>query len=554
MCSMAYQFASLTAADGRQIVDPAAFRDALHRLLDLDAPRYRRLWAYYRNPMRCRPVGPEDCGSARPYRQAQEWGLPSRITGRHSGIEPFVAQPVEEVARKEVVIENDIAWRIDTMVDYLFGKPPVIECAGEAGPRKAIIDRLLNAILEHNGGILLLQRLALLGAVYGFVDVLVKLHDPRALERGGGRAPEAAGAASAAGPARHGAGAAAPEVSADTPPDDARGPGASTPSPEAFVESLARMIRLEVVEPARALPVLRPDDCSVIDAYAQCWHVRRAPSSRTTAPRAISASWWRRLLAPRPADTAGDDSETVLVVEIISPAAWQRYENETLVAQGPNLLGRLPLVHIQNIAMPFHYAGASDVEPLIPLQDELNTRLSDRANRITLQSFKMYLGKGIENFTDMPVQPGRMWVTDNEKADVIEFGGDTGSAAESLHIADIREALDKTSGVSPVAAGAIKDRIGRLTSAAALRITLISLLARTDRKRSTYGQGIRDMLAMSLDLLDRAGLFHTDPAQRRVEIHWPSPLPENLMEKLQEAEAKTRLGVPREVVLRELGY
>src|SRR5438309_146938 len=83
--------------------------------------------------------------------------------------------------------------------------------------------------------------------------------------------------------------------------------------------------------------------------------------------------------------------------------------------------GRVPLVHVQNTAVPFQYSGGSDVEPLIPLQDELNTRLSDRANRITLQSFKMYLGKGVDNFDTLPVAPGRMWVTDNEKADVIEF-------------------------------------------------------------------------------------------------------------------------------------
>lgn len=551
---MAYDLTRLASADGRPVIEPDALRESIERLLRVDVPRYRRLWSYYRNPMRVRCVGDDDSGSDRPYRQAQEWGLPSRITGRRSGVEPFSDRRTEEVSRKEVVIENDIGWRIDTMVDYLFGKPVVIECALEAGPRKDAIDRLMNAILENNGGVVFLQRLALLGAVYGFVDVLVKMDDPRAQESGRGTAPEAAAAASFAGPARDGA-SAAPAAQTESPSDGSAGPGASITSPEASIDSLARMIRLEIVEPARALPVLNAADCTIIDAYAQCWHAKRTVIRRASAA-AKPAPWWRRLLggaADASAPPGGDD-ETILVTEIISASAWQRYENETLVAEGPNILGRVPLVHIQNIAVPFGYGGASDVEPLIPLQDELNTRLSDRANRITLQSFKMYLGKGIENFTDMPVQPGRMWVTDNEKADVIEFGGDSGGAAESLHIADIREALDKTSGVSPVAAGAIKDRIGRLTSAAALRITLISLLARTDRKRTTYGAGVREMLRMALELLDSAGLFATGPAERRAEIHWPSPLPENLLEKLQEAEVKARLGVPREVVLRELGY
>ena len=42
------------------------------------------------------------------------------------------------------------------------------------------------------------------------------------------------------------------------------------------------------------------------------------------------------------------------------------------------------------------FEGLSDVEPLISLQDELNTRLCDRANRVTMQSFRMWLGKGID--------------------------------------------------------------------------------------------------------------------------------------------------------------
>ena len=217
-------------------------------------------------------------------------------------------------------------------------------------------------------------------------------------------------------------------------------------------------------------------------------------------------------------------------------------------------MGRVPLVHIQNTAVPFEYSGASDVEPLIPLQDELNTRLSDRAHRITMQSFRMYLGKGIEGFTSLPVAPGRMWMTDNDAADIVEFGGDASAPSEDAHMADLREAMDKTSGVTPIAAGAIKGRIGRLTSAAALRVTMQALLAKTDKKRTTYGAAIARMCELALAWLDVAGLFPTSPEERRIEINWPSPLPENELEKLQEAEAKSRLGVPSEIVLRELGY
>ena len=49
-------------------------------------------------------------------------------------------------------------------------------------------------------------------------------------------------------------------------------------------------------------------------------------------------------------------------------------------------------------------------------------------------------------------------------------------------------------------------------------------------------------------------MFATDPSEREVEVHWPSPLPENLTEKLQEGLMKKELGVPQDQILRELGY
>jgi hypothetical protein len=94
----------------------------------------------------------------------------------------------------------------------------------------------------------------------------------------------------------------------------------------------------------------------------------------------------------------------------------------------------------------------------------------------------MYLGKGIEGFENKPIAPGRMWCTDNPEASIQEFGGDAAAPSEDLHIAEIREALDKTSGVTPVMAGILKDRLGNLTSAVALRLTFLGMLGKNERQ------------------------------------------------------------------------
>jgi len=188
------------------------------------------------------------------------------------------------------------------------------------------------------------------------------------------------------------------------------------------------------------------------------------------------------------------------------------------------------------------------------LQDELNTRLSDRAYRVTMTSFRMWLGRGIEDFTRRPVGPGQMWATDNADASIEAFGGDAGTPSETSHIEEVREALDKISGVPPVAAGVLRQKLGNLTSAVALRVTLIALLARTERKRAALNQTMSVLVRRVLEVLDRAGIVPSAPEDRGIDVNWPTALPESDMDRLQEAQAKVALGIPRQIVLAELGY
>jgi hypothetical protein len=59
---------------------------------------------------------------------------------------------------------------------------------------------------------------------------------------------------------------------------------------------------------------------------------------------------------------------------------------------------------------------------------------------------------------------------------------------------------------------------------------------------------------MVLAMLDKANIYQSRKVDREIDIVFPSPLPENLTEKLKEAQIKKELGVPTEQVLRELGY
>jgi hypothetical protein len=147
-----------------------------------------------------------------------------------------------------------------------------------------------------------------------------------------------------------------------------------------------------------------------------------------------------------------------------------------------------------------------------------------------------------------------MWYTDNLEASIEEFGGDAAMPSEGLHIAEIREAMDKASGVTPVVAGVLKNKLGNLTSAVALRLTLMGMLSKNDRKKFTHSEGLKKICKMVLAMLDIAGIYKTIEADRDVDVVFPNPLPEDTMDKLKEAQIKKELGVSTEQVLKELGY
>ncbi|MEX2218354.1 MAG: phage portal protein [Phycisphaerales bacterium] len=511
---------------------PAGLTEALLKLLVEEhrtraLPAMRRLWRYYRNPAESLVAAGGGAGGRRDAcptgvrpRLAQESGLPSRITGEG---DPWRD---DRAWKREAVVENDIGWRVQLMVDFMFGKPVQIASTAPDERRRREIEAVLDAVWERSGGIALLQDMALLGHVYGHVDLVLRVEQGAGSQGGRGlTAPSPASPSSAA-----------PFAAADA-------------------------VRVEVVEPTRGIPVLDPGDYRTISAYIITFEreLNEVERGRAAVGRAIASLW-------RTASDPGPRRRRSCFTEVLSATHRQVYEDERLIGEeeltwntGDSAAGgtpapQVPVVHIQNVSQPFRYGGLGEVEPLIPLQDELNTRLSDRAARVTLQSFKMYLAKGLDGFDRMPVGPGQVWRTDNPDASVEAFGGDMESPSETAHIQEVREAMDKTSGVPPLASGVVRAKIGNLTSANALRITLMGVLSRTARKRVTYGRGIAEMSRLILGALDATGVFATTPEERGVRLIWPDPLPEDVREQAAAAAVKSTLGVPRERVLAELGY
>ncbi|MCH8824829.1 MAG: phage portal protein [Planctomycetes bacterium] len=493
---------------------PISLHDDLLDLLiqqheNITLPRLERLWKYYRNAL----AEPDSAGGSS-NAPAQQVGLPPRLVHNHLSDQ-------DDRFKREIVIENDIAWRIHTLVDFMFPKAPKIVSKARNTDKRYVIEAILQSIFDANEGVALWQDAALLGSIYGHVDFLINTSGLSQIA----------------------------SFKASATSKNAHSPGVvpSNPSTIDLAARVASNIHIETVEAPRAIALLSQTDYRKVVAYIihyqQYTNEIQRGSLLTRLSRAITPRFGSQL-----------QRSSISITEIYSATHFQRYEDGELVAESPNRLGVIPVVHVQNLSQPLYYEGLSDVEPLIPLQDELNTRLSDRANRVTMQSFRMWLGKGLEGFADRPIGPGQMWMTDNLDASIEAFGGDADSPSETAHLEDLREALDKTSGVTPAAAGHIKAKVGNLSSENALRISLMGTIAKVNRKRVTYGAGIEKLCDLILHALNVYGIFPTDQLDRQVEVVWADALPIDESRRLADALAKSQLGVPLDVLRAELGY
>jgi len=466
-------------------------------------PRLDKLWTYYRNALEPVARAGTVLGSARWYSQPQEIGLPSRLTRPGN-----IASDDRLRSPRELVIENDIAWRLHAMVDFLFAKPIRFVSTARTQATRTAVESALDAIWESSGGISLFTDLSLLAHVFGHVDLLLRVTQTATEFRRQARAHNAQPL----------------DILRTSPP-----------------------VRIEVIDPRRGIPITDTSDFRRLSAYII--HFER--EEHTPEDSGGTTGFLRSLIGSHTSRR-----KRTTHTEFISADFHHIYENDRplVTEETPWTQGRLPIVHIQNVSQPFHYSGISEVEPLIPLQDELNTRLSDRAYRLAMQSFKMYLCKGLGASDSLSIGPGVMIATDDTQASIQTFGGDAEAPSEDAHFEAIRNALDKLSGVPPLATGVVQGKVGNLSSAMALKVTLMGLLSRTARKQVTYGRGLAEASRLILAALDHLDILKTDEIDRSIRIDWPDPLPVDDREQVQTAEAKIRIGVTKEQVLNELGY
>ena len=213
-------------------------------------------------------------------------------------------------------------------------------------------------------------------------------------------------------------------------------------------------------------------------------------------------------------------------VEVVETWTATRFRLEVagwVVQDGPNPYGVIPFVHVPNLPSPGSPWGRSDLADVVPLNRELNERLSGQADVIRYHAHPPVVFRGVEAHEGPAVGPGSVWDLPRD-ADVklLEWHGTPPAVLEYIHT--LLRALYETSETPRTAFG----DSGRLLSGVALETELRPLLQRTLRKRVVWSAALRRRAQLLWAVAEAVGLAPPGLfAGLRPRVVWPPLLPQD---------------------------
>lgn len=258
--------------------------------------------------------------------------------------------------------------------------------------------------------------------------------------------------------------------------------------------------------------------------------------------------------------------------EILTDETVEQYINDELIDQYENPIGKVPVIHIPNVSISSSPWGQSDIWDIIPLNRELNEKMTEVSDIINYHSAPVTIITGAKA-SQLERGAKKVWAGLPKDARVynLESRGEMAGAMEYVQI--IKQAMHEITGVPETALGRTQPISN--TSGVALAIQYQPMMNRYHMKRTHFTKG----LVQLNELIIRTQAVHEpeslqwnpaeatfpepdqmqildprDPNTYRTAIHWPDPLPVDQLIKLNELQAKMAMGLEsKRGALRALG-
>jgi hypothetical protein len=258
--------------------------------------------------------------------------------------------------------------------------------------------------------------------------------------------------------------------------------------------------------------------------------------------------------------------------EIISDDMVQQFVNDELIDEYPNAIGTIPIVHIPNTTISSSPWGQSDIWDIIPLNRELNEKMLEVSDIINYHAAPVTIITGAKA-SQLERGPKKVWAGLPKDASVfnLESRGEMSGALEYINV--IKRTMHEITGVPESALGQFQPVSN--TSGVALAIQYQPMMNRFTMKKIHFTKGLERINEIIIrtaaifepqmltwdpsraELPEKDQLDQLDPADPliyKTTVHWPEPLPVDVLIKLNEVQAKMNLGLEsKEGALRLLG-
>jgi len=236
---------------------------------------------------------------------------------------------------------------------------------------------------------------------------------------------------------------------------------------------------------------------------------------------------------------------TVLYKEVWTRDEIVVYEGDRETDRMTNPYGFIPFVQIKNFPVAGRTRGASDIDNIIPLNVELNTKKSDVSEIIDYHSAPITLVYGAK-IGNLEKGANKVWggLPKDSKVENLALQGDL--AASSMYIKDVKTSMCEIAGIPETVLGgaaAISN-----TSGVALQYMNLPLIERTTVKRALTSAGLVHVNKMVLFVALHHGLIQKpdditmkDFVTNTVDL--PDTLPKDELIELQKIQQEMLLGL-----------
>lgn len=237
--------------------------------------------------------------------------------------------------------------------------------------------------------------------------------------------------------------------------------------------------------------------------------------------------------------------ETVIYKELWTRETIKVYEGKELVDEMENPYGLIPFVQTKNFPVAGRTRGVSDLDDIIPLNVELNTKRSDISEIIDYHSAPITLVYGAR-IGNLEKGANKVWggLPKDSKVENLHLQGDL--VASTQYLETLKTSMCEIGAVPETVLGGASAISN--TSGVALEYMNLPLIDRTRVKRQSTIKGLQLVNKIILFIAVQEGLIEVPEGVSMKdflynEVTIPDNLPKDKLIELQQIEQEMRLGL-----------